>query len=1134
MGPIDQSENAQAGKTAFLLPVRFFLQKKGRLSRVFKSIIVFFGAIIILFAILLGGLWFVGNQKFESVTINQKIVDELQTTLGEDFRVNLEKSKVSLSIKSLVKIKGDNLQIIRKADNLQLVTIDQIDAEFEPLSILFATPQLKTIAINGGNINLTPAPEQASQILSVQKALVSAAAAFKKLEDLFSDHQFEMLRLNDLSISNSASKNNRTNDLPDYKIASAVFNPSENGNFQFSGSIFNGISTISINGDWKNTADNGRLMRVGASNIILSDIFRKLEIKPENNSDIALDLRLRADARIGFSSSLNPLEPFIKLQAEKGQLRIRKEHLVTIPNGVANFQINPQTNQIVLQRCEILIGDTQFVTNGIFELPDNVLALDAFKFHLDFEKIANLNQSNDLQSISPNARFSGYYDLNNERLGLEQITIRNKKENLTGKLVFDFDELSPKITGRLTSNLITSKLVKLLWPFDLGPKARNWFRANVFGAEFTNLVADFAIPKARLTKVEKGGQFNKGELTFKTNFKNATVNLLGDLPAVKLLKGELAINGAQLDVSTMPVAYWDFKKPEQKLKKSTARISNIFVPKPVLSIATGLNAPLAALANLADRKPLIITRSLGIKPGQLSGQSDLDLAVSLPLNKQGTLKSLVKWKADLKVTKGASSKPLFGRMVNDATISLIAQNQLVRAKGSAVFDGIATELEFSEPINGGAEKNRSRIIKARLSTKDLLAQGVNLSPVVTGNIALTLISKATASNNSGVKQSNLDKYSIDLTKAELSLPWISWLKGSGIPANASFSLSQKDGINSLKDFKLKGQGFSANGEIAFNDKAIISADFKNVKLLKNDNFNVSIKKTRSGFLINANGRSFDGRGIINQLIHAPESKSSSKNQNVNLKANFGKIAGFQEQIMTNAIVNYSASKGKLDQLLVEGAINGRTTKVEANRRAGTTRFNFMADDAGAALKMVRLYKKMREGELKATLTSVQNGPYKGRVGLKDFIIEGEDRLASLTRARANTRRLKKASGRLQKLDLSRVKFEDLNAEITKETGFLAVKDGRLRNPQIGLTFDGTLYDQKNQMNVRGTFMPLFSISRAISEIPIIGDLLSNGKNSGLIGITYRLKGTASNPQMLVNPLSVIAPGIFRQIFQFQK
>ena len=39
-------------------------------------------------------------------------------------------------------------------------------------------------------------------------------------------------------------------------------------------------------------------------------------------------------------------------------------------------------------------------------------------------------------------------------------------------------------------------------------------------------------------------------------------------------------------------------------------------------------------------------------------------------------------------------------------------------------------------------------------------------------------------------------------------------------------------------------------------------------------------------------------------------------------------------------------------------------------------------------------------------------------------------------------------------------------------------------------------------------------------------------NEGLVGLTYQVAGSASAPQLRVNPISVFAPGLFRKFFEF--
>jgi hypothetical protein len=71
------------------------------------------------------------------------------------------------------------------------------------------------------------------------------------------------------------------------------------------------------------------------------------------------------------------------------------------------------------------------------------------------------------------------------------------------------------------------------------------------------------------------------------------------------------------------------------------------------------------------------------------------------------------------------------------------------------------------------------------------------------------------------------------------------------------------------------------------------------------------------------------------------------------------------------------------------------------------------------------------------------------------------------------------------------------------------------------------------MDMTGTFMPAYGLNRIFGELPLIGVLLGNGRDRGLLGITFKLNGPFNQPKLTINPLSIIAPGVFRSIFEFQ-
>jgi hypothetical protein len=114
-----------------------------------------------------------------------------------------------------------------------------------------------------------------------------------------------------------------------------------------------------------------------------------------------------------------------------------------------------------------------------------------------------------------------------------------------------------------------------------------------------------------------------------------------------------------------------------------------------------------------------------------------------------------------------------------------------------------------------------------------------------------------------------------------------------------------------------------------------------------------------------------------------------------------------------------------------------------------------------------------------------------------------------------------------------VNFSRMRAEFTRQTGQLRIKDGVLRGPTVGATIEGNIDYGTNQVRMSGTFVPLYGLNNIFGQIPIVGLVLGGGNtNEGLIGITYEVVGTPGAPVLRVNPISAMAPGVFRRIFDF--
>jgi hypothetical protein len=99
-------------------------------------------------------------------------------------------------------------------------------------------------------------------------------------------------------------------------------------------------------------------------------------------------------------------------------------------------------------------------------------------------------------------------------------------------------------------------------------------------------------------------------------------------------------------------------------------------------------------------------------------------------------------------------------------------------------------------------------------------------------------------------------------------------------------------------------------------------------------------------------------------------------------------------------------------------------------------------------------------------------------------------------------------------------------------GKLTLRDGVVRGPIIGATIDGQIDYLRDEVRMRGTFVPIYGLNNMFGQLPIVGFFLG-GSNEGLVGITYAVEGPPSQPVLRVNPISAIAPGMLRKIFEFR-
>lgn len=717
------------------------------------------------------------------------------------------------------------------------------------------------------------------------------------------------------------------------------------------------------------------------------------------------------------------------------------------------------------------------------------------------------------------ARVSGSYDIVTRTLSADQVGIKSGPGGeVLGKASVQFvDGQAPGIFLALNVHDMTVAHVKQFWPWFAARSARLWVLQNLFGGRVVEGRLQFDVKPGRLGN---GVPLNSQEVFGRFEIDGSRFDTTGRIPAVRDAKGVVEFHANDVDVSLSSGTM--FMPSGRTVAASNGKLNvtkaNIMPVIGALDIDVAGSAD--AVAELASFEPINAMRHLGIMPEELTGDVTGNVKADIPLTK-GIDTDKLDWTVELNYDGLSVAKPFDGQKLSDATGTITVTPAKAVISASGKLNGVPADLDLVEPLRD-KKIAKERSVQFVLDDKARNALIPGLSDMLSGTI------KVDVEQLDGGKR-NIEA---DLTAARLEIPWVGWSKGPGIPAKVWFTM-EKDGERStLSNFRLEGKSFGIKGNISLANGTLASARFDEVQLNRDDDVAVNVKRAGKGFSVQVKGNSLDARALIKQFTADADTRTAGANS-VSVTAQVGTLIGFNNEKLSNVSLDYSGAGSKVNGLKVSAtASSGGAVTVSNVGQGDGRRLDVRSADAGAILRFLDVYARMQGGSLALALEATGNGPLKGQVDVRDFWVVNEPRLASIVSSKPAGDERSLSQAVRKDIDTSRVKFERGFAQIDKRDNYLALQNGVLRGPLIGTTFQGTLYDQQGQMNMTGTFMPAYGLNRIFGELPLVGIILGNGRDRGLIGVTYKLSGDAKAPKLHVNPLSVIAPGIFRTIFEY--
>lgn len=685
-----------------------------------------------------------------------------------------------------------------------------------------------------------------------------------------------------------------------------------------------------------------------------------------------------------------------------------------------------------------------------------------------------------------------------------------------------FGNQSPEISfgGQIPKMQVTG--VKQFWPFWMARKPREWVMQNMFGGSVSNASIAVFIPAGRMKGPGLPMELDANELRISFGLADSRINLPGDVPPLRNIDGAFSLKGEKMVVDVTKAATYAPSGRIVNVDGGQFAIPSTYSKPLMADLQLHIVGNADAVTELANFAPINALKGTDFKPEDFSGQAAADIKARFGLISDHHPPKPT-WNAQIQLQGVGLAPPMQGHKIGGLTGLLAVDNQAARLTANGTIDDVPAELSVVQPVDQNSSVKREQVIKTTLNNAQREKLVPGLSDLVEGQI--------------GVELTRLDdkrqSVSLDLGRAALTVPGIGWTKGSGIGAKAQFEVTSGDNKDlSIQDFQLSGDTFGAVGQFQLANGSLTSASFSRVQLSPADDYSVSIKRSKGAYDISVGGSSVDVRPVISHLRSNSSggSAAGSDGTSTTVSAKVDQALGFNDEHLSNVVLNFSVRGSTVSRADIS-AVTGSGQAVVSQMTRGDT-ISVTSGDAGAVARFTDLYDNMKAGLLNLKLKARGND-WLGSIDIRNFQLVNEQRLQSLVSSPVGEDGQSLNSATKRDIDVSAAKFQRAFAALVYQDGTVSVANGVVRGEQIGATFQGALRDARGNMEMTGTFMPAYGLNRLFGELPLIGAILGNGRDRGLLGITFKLDGPFDKPRLIVNPLSLIAPGVFRQIFEFQ-
>ncbi|WP_288941860.1 AsmA-like C-terminal region-containing protein [uncultured Roseovarius sp.] len=695
--------------------------------------------------------------------------------------------------------------------------------------------------------------------------------------------------------------------------------------------------------------------------------------------------------------------------------------------------------------------------------------------------------------------------MNPFQLSIGQLALSDGEERLLfeGELSAGAEGWRVALDGR-RDHLGLERLLEL-WPLrDVAPKARDWVVENVRRASVSNAQFALRIEPGQRPDLFLGFDYEGLE----TRFIKEVPHIVGASGHASLFADRFVITADQGHIGAaqggrIDIAGTSFIIPDVHIKRGPARAR----------IRT--DSTITAALSLLDEEPFRFMTKAGMPVtladgrAQVAGRLDFLLKPDLQPDEvafdvAGTLRDV------------RSETLVEGRVLAAPELTLRAANDGLSIEGEGRIGRVPVTALWSSALGpeGGGESHLTGDIELSERFADEFGIGLppgSLSGAGRADIDITLQRGAPGAF----------ELRSDLAGVGLALPALGWSFAQGARGDLEVTgqLGQPPQIDRIA---LDAGGLQAQGDVVLNaDGTLERARFNRVRL--QEWFSAPVELVGRGAArvpqILVSGGTLD----LRKSSFGPRAGGGGGGSSSDSAQRAGPVSLVLDRLqisdgiaLTGFRADFDMSKGTSGSFT--GRVNGGPAVQGAiSPKAGDSAIRILSGDAGGVMAAAGLLKQARDGRMDLALVPTgQTGVYDGQLTVRNVRLKDAPAMAELLNAIS-------VIGLLEQLSGEGIHFSEVIARFKLTPDHLTLLSGSAVGASMGISMDGYYDLNSGRMDMQGVVSPFFMLNG-------MGGLFTR-RGEGLVGMNYALRGTAANPDVDVNPLSVLTPGVFRQLFR---